>query len=364
MDRDVSPALLRIVDQVREAAASRRPLRVRGGGSKDFYGEAGSGDLLETAGYHGIVSHEPSELVISVRAGTPLRELEQALARHGQCLAFEPPHFGANATVGGMVAAGLAGPSRRAGGSVREHVLGVTLLAGEGELMRFGGQVMKNVAGYDISRAIAGSLGTLGVLVDVSLKVVARPAAQATWRLHCAQDEALQRLNAWAREPLRIQASAWHDGVLCVRAAGTQAAIDAVRAALKGSEVDEAEARAWWISVREHTHAFFASVASNASLWRLAVPATAAPIALPGSTLLEWGGAQRWLASEADADEVRSAAGAASGHATLFRRGGALSPQVPVFTPLDPVQARIHRALKQAFDPRGVFNPGRLYRAL
>jgi glycolate oxidase FAD binding subunit len=319
----------------------------------------------------GISSYEPSELVVSARAGTPLAELEAVLAEQGQCLPFEPPRFAAAAgdaaggTVGGMVAAGLSGPARAAVGSVRDHVLGATLLNGKGEVLSFGGQVMKNVAGYDISRLLAGSLGVLGAICEVSLKVLPVPAASTTLRFEIDQPAALQRLNEWAGLPLPLHASAWWNGMLVVRLSGAAAAVHAAAVRLGGEVVDAPLASTFWAGLRDHRDEFFVgaqrAVDGGATLWRLSLPSTAAPLKLAGEELIEWGGAQRWLCSALPAGTVRDAAAAAGGHATLFRGGDRSSG---VFAPLKSPLDRIHRELKRAFDPDGVFNPGRLYRGL
>jgi glycolate oxidase FAD binding subunit len=371
---DADPALRSLIERVQGARAARRTLCIRGGDTKAFYGGEPRGEPLDTAALCGISSYEPTELVVTARAGTPLAELEDVLAEKGQCLAFEPPRFVAAGydaaapragTVGGMVAAGLSGPARAAVGAVRDHVLGATLLNGKAELLSFGGQVMKNVAGYDVSRLLAGSMGVLGVICEVSLKVLPRPASTATLRFEMAQAPALQRLNEWAGQPLPLHASAWWAGALVLRLSGATAAVNAARQRLGGEAIDPALAAGFWEGLRDQTDEYFAaarrSLAQGATLWRVSLPPTAAPLTLPGDELVEWGGAQRWLCSAASAAVVRDAAAAAGGHATLFmgqdRRAGVFAP---LKSPLD----RIHRELKRAFDPDGVFNPGRLYPGL
>ncbi len=340
---------------IREAASRRRQLSIRGGGTKDFYGGAIRGDRLNTGDCRGIVSYEPTELVITARGGTPLAEVEAALHEKGQMLPFEPPHFGPGATLGGCVAAGLSGPRRPYAGAVRDFILGVRILDGKGDDLRFGGQVMKNVAGYDVSRLMAGSLGTLGLLLEISLKVLPRPAVEATLHLKCSGDEAITRMNDWAGKPLPITATAYHDGDLGVRLSGSRPGVDAAVKKLAGTPVDPAQAERFWSGMREHTDAFFAAAGP---LWRLSVKPTTPPLNLPGAHLIEWGGALRWVRSDADAKMIREAAARAGGHATLFRGGDRSSG---VFQPLAPALMNLHRKLKQAFDPAGVFNPGRLY---
>ena len=343
--------LERLQEQVRAATASRSPLAIRAGGSKDFYGNETRGELLDPRGYAGIVAHEPTELVITARCGTPLAELEAALDAAGQMLPFEPPHFGPAATVGGCVAAGLAGPRRSSAGGVRDYVLGAKLLTGTGEVLSFGGTVMKNVAGYDVARLAAGSLGVLGVITEVSLKVLPKPVAEATLRLELDERAALTKMNEWAGRPLPVSATAWRDGVLHLRLSGARAAVAEAQQTIGGQLVDGS---ALWLALREQTDAFFAG---EAPLWRLALPSTAESIDLPGAQLIEWGGAQRWLRSDAPAGGIRACAAARGGHATLFR-GGA---RRDVFTPLPAPLAAIHGRLKAEFDPAGIFNPGRMY---
>lgn len=342
--------------RVLEAAGNRSPLRIRGGGSKDWYGRTPHGALLETALHRGISSYEPTELVITARCGTPLREIEAALAAQGQMLAFEPPHFGAAATIGGVVASGLAGPRRQAAGAVRDFVLGATLMNGQGDVLRFGGQVMKNVAGYDVSRLLAGSLGMLGLILDVSLKVLPRPAMETTLRLACDEEAALRHLNAWAGQPMPVSASAWHAGELTVRLSGAAAAVAAAARRIGGDALPDAAAGAFWHDVREQRHGFFTGDPAT-PLWRLSVPTMAPPLAPGTAQLIEWGGGQRWLRSDDAQESIRALAARHGGHATLYRG----TARHEVFHPLAPAVHAIHRNLKNAFDPAGIFNPGRMY---
>lgn len=354
-------ALDAIIDRVRAARADKTPLAITGGSTKAFYGGPVTGEPLDIRPLAGISSYEPSELVVTVRAGTPLAELEAALAEKGQCLPFEPPRFAAGGTVGGMVAAGLSGPARPAVGGVRDYVLGATLLNGKAEIVSFGGQVMKNVAGYDVSRLLAGSMGLLGVICEVSLKVLPQPVATATLRFELDEAAALRQLNTWGGQPLPLSASAWWDGMLVLRLAGAAAAVQSAKRALGGEVIDEALAAGFWQGMRDQSDEFFVgagkAVAGGATLWRLAVPQTAPPLGLPGEQLLEWGGAQRWVVTSAAAAGLREAAARVGGHATAFR-GGAPGD---AFAPVAPALMTIHRGLKQAFDPDLIFNPGRLY---
>jgi glycolate oxidase FAD binding subunit len=359
------PQLARVIDQVDHARSRQLSLDIRGGGTKAFYGGQPSGEPLDMSGLAGISSYEPTELVVTVRAGTLLSDLEATLLEHGQCLPFEPPRFAPGGTLGGTVAAGLSGPARANVGSVRDHVLGVTLLNGRGEVVTFGGQVAKNVAGYDVSRLMAGSLGILGVLCEVSIKVLPINRAARTLLFECDENRALDQLHVWASQPWPVTASAWHEGRLWVRLSGAQAAVTSACNNFGGTAVEPGAALAAWSDLRDQTHEFFrfgeADLNRGERLWRLSLPTIAAPVRLPGRQLIEWNGAERWWRTAADAREVRAAATGAGGHATLIR--GA-DKSCGVFTPVSDVLMRIHRGLKQAFDPARVFNRGRLYAEL
>ena len=347
--------LKKLSEKVREAGRSNAGLRLRGGGTKDFYGQALEGEVLDTRGLSGIVAYEPSELVITARCGTRLAEVEAAMLERGQMLAFEPPHFGEPSTLGGAVAAGLSGPGRQAAGALREFVLGVKIMDGRGDVLSFGGQVMKNVAGYDVSRLMAGSLGTLGIILEVSFKALPRPVAEATLRLELPEDKAIEQLNRWGGKPLPISASTWTGHDLAIRLSGAAAAVKEASGKIGGERVEDGQARRFWEGIREHADPFFRN---DAPLWRLSVPSAAPPLRLQGEQMIEWGGALRWLHSHADARTVREAAKRAGGHATLFRGG---DKAAGVFQPLAPALMRIHRQLKAEFDPHGIFNRGRMY---
>ena len=437
-------------EQIRTAYANGTPLSIQGGGSKRFYGNAVTGDILDTRVLSGIVEYQPKELVMTARAGTPLTEIEAALAAEQQMLAFEPPHFGerplpnpdktpshstdetpshstrlskndnqvagykpasgqvagyrplagegANAepkpiyaTLGGCIAAGLSGPRRPYTGAVRDYVLGVRIIDGTGQALRFGGQVIKNVAGYDVSRLMVGALGTLGLITEVSLKVLPRPAAEISLQFEMDEAAALTAMNRWAGQALPLSATSWHAGLLHMRLSGAESAVKAAHVRLGGEVLHDAAS--FWQRLREHRTPFF----DKRPLWRLAVKSTAAPLELTDAQWLEWGGAVRWLAlpaiSELEVARLRELAGKAGGHATLFRHhplpnpdgttshstklaseqvagypphAGEGASETPkpiqgVFTPLPPASYRIHQQLKQRFDPRGIFNRGRLY---
>ena len=368
MNTSTDPALHALIENVRAARADQTPLDIRGASTKAFYGGTPVGAPLDVRPLAGISSYEPSELVVTVRAGTPLAELEAALADQGQCLPFEPPRFEdpTNAsvrggTVGGMVAAGLAGPARAAVGGVRDYVLGATLLNGKAEVLTFGGQVMKNVAGYDVSRALAGSMGVLGVICEVSLKVLPVPPATLTLRVEAEQGAAIRRVNEWGGQPLPLNASAWWDGMLVLRLSGATAAVQAACNSIGGERIAPETAAAFWGGLRDHTDEFFIGAAkaveAGAGLWRLSVPATTPPLKLSGEQLLEWGGAQRWICTSTPESVLRDVAAAAGGHAVLFR---SKHKGKGFFEPLKPAQERIQRELMRAFDPDGLFNRGRL----
>ena len=360
-----APALLRLQEQVRGALDSKTALNICGGSTKTFYGGRPQGQVLDVQPLCGISSLEPTELVVTARAGTLLSELEAALAEHGQCLPFEPPRLGAQSTVGGMVAAGLSGPARASVGAVRDYVLGATILNGKGEILSFGGQVIKNVAGYDVARLMAGSLGILGVMCEVSLKVLPVMQATQTLRLDWDEEQALKQLALWRSQPLPISASVWLKGQLHVRLSGSQVAVEATTEKMTkqgGTKLEADTAQNLWTSLRDQTHGFFEcakdELAHGVSLWRVSVPPTCPSLELPGEQLIEWGGAQRWWRTTLAASQVRATAALHGGHATLYR---SLDASIAAFSPLSVPMMRIHQRLKTAFDPAGIFNPGRLY---
>lgn len=337
-------------ERIRTAQA---PLVIRAGGSKDFYGHSIEGEVLDVSAHRGVVSYEPGELVLTAKCGTPLAEIETLLDQHGQMLGFEPPHFSAASSLGGTLACGLSGPRRPYSGSARDFVLGMDTLDGTGQHLRFGGQVIKNVAGYDASRLMVGALGTLGVLLQASLKVLPRPQSELTLQFEMDETAAIQRMNEWAGKPLPISASAWQSGMLFVRLSGANSAVMQAHAKLGGEP--HLHGVEFWRHLRDHSAAFFGD---STPLWRLALPAPTPPVVLPGKQIIHWGGAERWLKSTASAAEIRATTNACGGHATLFS-GGKKSDGV--FQPLPTAVLKIHQRLKQQFDPRGIFNHGRMY---
>lgn len=339
-----------LLARVQQAIAERTPLFICGGASKTFYGRPVDAQPLDLAGHTGIVSYDPTELVITARAGTPLRELQAALERGGQMLACEVPCFGDNATVGGMLAAGLSGPRRPWAGSVRDFVLGTRMISGLGTHLRFGGEVMKNVAGYDLSRLLAGSLGCLGVITEASFKVLPKYRCRVSLRQAMPLQMALDKLGEWGQQPIPLTAAS-HDGsTLYLRLEGNEGSVRAAAERLGGDALDDS----YWDDLREQRLAFFDD---PRPLWRLSVPALTAPLAIEGEQLIDWGGAQRWLKSSADADSIRQLAAAANGHATCFTPGVVDSPFQPLAAPI----LRFHQTLKRNLDPQGIFNPGRQY---
>lgn len=357
VDADLTEAL---AGQVRRAAAARAPLRIVGGDTKAFYGRQIGGEPLRVAGHRGIVSYDPSELVITARAGTPLAEVEARLAAHGQRLAFEPPRLGPASTIGGVVAAGLAGPRRPFAGAVRDCVLGATILDGAGRSLRFGGQVFKNVAGFDAFRLQAGALGCLGVILEVSLRVTPLPRKEAALALEMEGGAGRAMLTELMRRAGPLS-GAFHDGArLHLRLSGGEAGVDAAARELGG----EAEPLTFWEQVRDHAHPALAGpeLTTGAPLWRLSLPQTAAIPRLGDIIAWDWAGAQVWLRSDAPAAAIWDAAAAAGGHATLFR--GPKDGDCEVFQPLAPSLLALHQRLKAAFDPAGALNPGRMYRTL
>ena len=349
MDADLSASL---ADRVRGAFADDEALSIAGGGSKAFLGRPAPASPLAVGGHRGIVRYEPSELVVTARGGTALRELEATLGERGQMLAFEPPRFAGTDTVGGTVAAAQSGPRRPWTGAVRDFLLGVRLLDGKGEILSFGGEVMKNVAGYDLSRLMAGAMGTLGVLLEVSLKVLPRPERETTLRFELDAGQAIARVNEWAGLPLPLSGAFHEAGCLRVRLSGSGPGTEAAAARLGGERGDDAGT---WSDLRDQRRAFFRD---PSPLWRISVPPASPPLDLPGETLIDWGGALRWTKTGATPRAVREAAARFGGHAMLFRNA---PPDSPVYPPLSPGLERLHRRLKDVFDPRRVLNRGRMY---
>lgn len=368
-------------EQILNAAKNKTPLSIEGGGTKSWYGNPNSYAKLNTRSYSGILEYQPEELVITACAGTPLKEIEAALKEKNQVLAFEPPHFGENATFGGAIAAGLAGPGRITVGNFRDFVLGARILDGKGQDLSFGGKVMKNVAGYDVSRLLPGSLGTLSLLLEASVKVLPKPAATATLRCQISQEKALKILNEWAGQPLPLSASCWigsakgGNGELTFRLAGAAAAVKAaiplMSSLVNATEVDSETAESFWNNVREQKLSAFGNLGTDQTLYRLALPAACGPIAISGANddiVLEWHGQQRWIKApgdEATFTAIKAIANSHGGHATRFRQGANVDPSYQRFTLLteqahSKALEAVQRRLRSAFDPAGVFATKRL----
>ena len=372
-------------DQILSAANAKAVLSIEGGGSKAWYGNPNAHPKLVTKDYQGIVDYQPEELVVTARAGTPLSTIEAALNDKNQMLAFEPPHFGQHATFGGCIAAGLAGPGRISSGNLRDFVLGARLMDGQGQDLSFGGKVMKNVAGYDVSRLLPGSLGTFALLLEASVKVLPKPAASISLRCFTSQSRALKVLNEWAGQPLPLSASCWigpakadHDGELTIRLAGAIAAVQSatllMKSTLGASELEPADASAFWRDLREQRLDCFTELGTDQALYRLALPAICPVIdfsklssaGVSQNLVLEWHGQQRWWHGAADPATqaaLKHMAIEHGGHATCFKVGSngvqqrftLLSDQAHS-TALTAVQNQ----LRKAFDPSGVFATGRL----
>jgi len=348
---DISPQIKTAIDNAHSSATA---LQITGSGSKSFYIAKTGFDALHISEHKGIVSYEPSELILTARTGTRLTEIESALQERGQMLAFEPPHFGNDATLGGTIACNLSGPRRAFSGAARDFVLGCKIINGKGEIMQFGGQVMKNVAGYDVSRLMCGALGSLGVLLEVSLKVLPRPQAEQTLCLSMDEDNSIKKCAQLRQMPLPISASCYHDNQLYLRLSANQDSIDNAHKTI-GGEFIKTDNDEFWQNIKEQKHTFFNG---SQSLWRLSLPPATAALNVDGEILSEWGGALRWLKSDLDADKVRALVQGVGGYATLFRNA---SNAIDVFPPLDPVMLQLHKKLKQSFDPKNILNPGVMF---
>lgn len=341
-----------IQQQVEQALSTGTPLSIVGGETKSFLGSPCVGERLEMKSCHGVIDYEPSELVITVEGGTRLEEVEEILDSESQMLPFEPPRFGPESTIGGVVACGLSGPRRPFTGAIRDYVLGVGLVNGRGEALRFGGRVIKNVAGYDLSRLMVGAMGTLGVLTEVSLKVVPKPEVECSLQFELGQDRAIKRVNQWLGSPYPISAGVWEEGVLTLRLSGSSQGVAAALGTLGGEVVVDGEP--YWSSLRDFTHPFFSG---SGPLWRFSLPPATPPLgSIKGPILVDWGGAQRWVRGRHSSAEMIRVAEEARGWATLVR-GGEGGPEGSV---LPEGMITLHRRVKAAFDPQDLLNRGRL----
>ena len=348
-------------DRVRAAYNDKTALEIVGGNSKRFYGNSNANtkkiETLETRIHQGIISYEPSELVITARAGTPLKDIQELLAENNQMLPFEPPHFGEHATLGGAIATGLSGSRRPFTGSARDFVLGTKILTGKGDIMSFGGQVMKNVAGYDVSRLMVGALGTLGVLLEISIKVLPLANTEVTQVIAMSQQDALQKMHELNQTPLPLSALAYENEKLYVRLSGAESAVHSAQEKVKGEKLVHADK--FWQQLNEQTHPFFTE---DKPLWRLSVPYTA-NININEDSFIDWAGALYWLHSDKSAEEIQLIASQQGGSATLFKTHN-LEATNNNIERLPPLQAKIKQFqinLKMRFDPYGILNYGRLY---
>ncbi|MDO4998355.1 MAG: glycolate oxidase subunit GlcE [Neisseria sp.] len=351
--------LLNLQNQVQTAYAKGTPLRIQAGGTKQFYGEAVAPDaqLLDVSAHRGVVAYDPDELVLVVKAGTRLQEIEDLLATRQQILPFEPPHFGDSASIGGAVATALAGARRIHVGAPRDFVIGCQMIDGKGQILRFGGRVVKNVAGFDVHKLMTGSLGTLGVLSEIALKVLPAPFFTQTLCLSQTAAQARDTMTALMRQPLPLSGTFWHDNRLFLRLSGTEKGVAAAQAKIGGDVLANDEATRFWLDVREQRLPFF-TLSPNERLWRISLPHGVPDLALNGEFCMEWGGLLRWYRSNLSAQEIRAQVHAVGGHATLFR--GVPNAGESVFDALPLGNAAIQQRLKQLFDPKGIFNPNRL----
>lgn len=342
-------------EHVAQACANDQPLNICGGNSKSFLGTPSKATELDISAHCGIISYEPTELVVTARSGTRLESLNKVLAESGQMLPFEPPAFAPQATLGGTTACGLSGPSRPYRGAIRDYVLGCRIINGKAQTLRFGGEVMKNVAGYDVTRLMTGAMGTLGVLLDTSLKVLPLPENEVTLVQQTDASSAIEKMQALAGDSIPVTAAAFLNGKMFTRLSGAQSAVIATAKTLGGELSSDNN---FWSQLREHQLEFFNN---PLPLWRISVPALTPELDLTGDCLYDWAGMQRWLFSNEDAHKVRSTVESTGGHAQLFKSDSSLKRDVGVFHPPQPAIMRLHKKIKTEFDPQGLFNPQRMY---
>ncbi len=346
-----------ICSQVNDAFQQNKKLKICAGNSKHFYGKTIEAETLSIAEHSGIIEYEPSELYITARSGTTLKEIESILHAENQMIPCEPPHFGANATLGGMVASGLSGPRRATAGALRDCILGAEIINGKGEYLKFGGKVMKNVAGYDVSRLMCGAMGTLGVLMSITLRLVPKPEMEQTIVVTCNANNAIQKMNAWANTPMPISGNYYDGNALHIRLSGSSSAIRACTEKIVGERVESSEI--FWSNVKEQATEFFLT---DNPIWRISVPPTTSPLNIHSPYVMEWNGGLRWYAAAEDTDNIRDQTQQAGGHATLFRRASINdSTFKDVFHPLPQTTFNLHKKLKQVFDPANILNPGKMY---
>ena len=343
-----------LATQIAAVSATGGEIEIFGSGSKRFYGETLEALPIDVSAHSGVIDYDPAELVITIRAGCKLSEIEDLLAQNRQMFGFEPPYYGADATIGGMVASGLSGPRRAFSGGIRDFVLGVKMLDGRGEVLNFGGRVIKNVAGFDVSRVMVGSLGTLGVILEVSIRVI--PVAETELTLafeHGSVDEHVRWINELGAEPYPITASSWVAGRSQLRLSGSEQGVRHAADQLGGDRDEPC-----WVQLKEQTLDFFDS---DQPLTRISLPPANAGLQGNWAQLIEWGGAQRWISGEVDIAALRLETEAMGGSVCAFQRHGA---DVSVFHPLPAAMLKLQRSIKSTFDPAGIFNPGRIYPSL
>lgn len=353
MSNDISQTLQA---QILDAYEHKSALKIQAGNSKAFYGRQIDAEIIDVSEHQGIISYEPTELVVTARTGTRLSDIEKTLEQQKQMLAFEPPAFSESATLGGTIACNFSGPRRAYTGAARDFVLGCQIINGKAEQLRFGGQVMKNVAGYDASRLMCGALGGLGLILDVSLKVLPRPEAEITLCYSCDINQAQKNIHQWIKQSLPVSASCFYQQQLYVRLSGNQSSVNAALKAMGGERLENDSA--FWQSIKIQTHDFFNT---DKPLWRLSLASNSAPLELSGDTLYEWSGALRWLKTDEPATKIREVLDAVNGQATLFKNA---TSSTDIFHPLSPGLLRVHKKLKHAFDPHNILNPGCLYKEL
>lgn len=346
--------------QIISASKSKKTLRIEGANSKYFLGNASSGEIVSTQEHNGIISYDASELVITVRSGTPLTKIKEALTENNQMLAFEPPSYDDGATIGGTIACNLSGPARPYYGAARDFVLGSKIINGKGEILEFGGQVMKNVAGYDASRLMSGAYGTLGLILNISLKVLPIPQSEITLKIELSPEHAIKTINQLSGSNLPISASCYLNNHLYIRLSSstknTKASADSICNTLNAQEIENSIV--FWQAIREQEHEFFKT---DQALWRLSIPATSQPLAIEGEQLIEWGGACRWIKTNTSAEKIREQITPVGGHATAYRN---IPNNTDCFQAIDKNLMLLHTRLKESFDPHGILNPDRLYKGL
>lgn len=342
--------------QILDAFKNKTALKIRAGNSKAFYGRAIIADTLDVSEHRGVISYEPTELVITARAGTPLNEIESILNQSNQMLAFEPPSFAESATIGGTVACNLSGPRRAYAGAARDFVLGCNIINGKAEKLKFGGQVMKNVAGYDASRLMCGAMGGLGVILDVSLKVLPKPETEITLSHTCDINQAIEHMHHWVKQSLPVSASCYDGKQLFIRLSGNNSSVTSAQKIIGGELIDNSSA--FWQQIKQQSHEFFKT---DKPIWRLSLASNTSALNLSGDSLIEWGGALRWLNTDEPATKIRETLDAVGGHATLFKNNNL---DIEPFHALSPGMLKIHKQLKNAFDPDNILNPGCMYQEL